>query len=299
MLLTGLMPETNYYFQAVSTIGANQLTATGSFFSDPSIILVSSQAQFSGIWTVGSSAPDRYTNYYEFANATNTSDTADAFYRPNILAAGEYDVSVWYSADTNRSATAPVTVSYAGGSDLIDVNETTNGGSWQPLVSAQNFAAGTNGFVRLGNGSGETNRIVIADAVDFAYTRGQDSPANGTVPSWWTSFYFGTNTVNPSSPGSNGYSLFANYIIGTSPTNAASKLSFSVSPANAAFQAVFSPWQYGRNYQLQSATNLSAPLWTNLPNLTPAPTTNGQGVIVFTNTANSPAYYRLAISLSP
>lgn len=299
VLLTGLMAETNYYFQAVSAIGANQLTATGSFFTDPSIILVSAQAQFSGPWTLASAAPGSYTNYYEFANTTNTSDTADAFYTPNIIAAGEYDVSLWYSADSNRSASAPVTVVSSGGSNLVEVNETTNGGSWQPLVGAQNFAAGANGFVRLGNGSGETNRIVIADAVDFAYTQGQDSPTNGTVPAWWSGFYFGANFVNPASPGSNGYSLFANYVIGTSPTNAASQLSFSVSPANGGLQAVFSPWQYGRIYQLQSATNLSAPLWTNLPNLTPAPTTNGQGVILFTNPAVSPAYYRLAISLTP
>ena len=31
------------------------------------------------------------------------------------------------------------------------MNETTNGGSWQLLVSGVPLAAGTNGYVRLGN----------------------------------------------------------------------------------------------------------------------------------------------------
>ena len=100
-------------------------------------------------------------------------NNAQATFRPNIITPGKYDVYLWYSVGTNRSQNAPVTVSYQGGSVQDFINETANGGSWQLLVAGVPFAMGTNGYVRLGNGSGETGRVVIADAVKLVYSAGQ------------------------------------------------------------------------------------------------------------------------------
>jgi hypothetical protein len=172
------------------------------------------------------------------------------------------------------------------------------GGNWQLLTGNQTFVAGTNGFVRLGNLTGETNKIVISDAVMFAYTSGQDLPVNGNVPGWWLNLYFGTTNVNSATPAANGYSLLSDYILGISPNDPNTGLNFSFSPVSGGFQALFSPWMNGRIYQLQSAASLTSPVWTNVPNL-PVTQTNGQGYIAVTNLSGAQTFYRLSVQLAP
>ena len=48
-MLAGLQPNTNYYFQLVSTSGQYSGTYTGSFSTDASLIVQASQANYSGI----------------------------------------------------------------------------------------------------------------------------------------------------------------------------------------------------------------------------------------------------------
>jgi sugar lactone lactonase YvrE len=299
VLLTGLLPETLYYFEAVSTDGTNSVSATGSFFTDLSLILISAQAQYSGVWTIGSAAPDRYTNFYEFASTTNTSDTAQAVYRPNITVPGNYDVYIWYSEGSNRSTNVPATVSYNGGSVLVPVNESVPGGSWQLLAGGAPFLAGSNGFVRIGNGTGETGKVVIADAVRFTYSAGQDSRNNGIVPAWWANFYFGTNSVNGAlDPDGDGYTTYQEYVLGTSPVDPGSSFSVTCQPAaGGGIQVVFSPFENGRNYQLATSSSLIGPVWSNL-NLPVTQDTNGNGVITVTNTSAAGAYFRISAQMS-
>lgn len=153
--------------------------------------------------------------------------------------------------------------------------------------------------MRIGNGTGETNKVVIADAVQWIYSSGQDVPVNGSVPVWWSSFYFGATIISGSSVGSNGYSLFTNYVLGLAPTDAGARLSFSITRFNSGFQATFAPCEGGRIYGLQSATNLVNPMWTTVSNLTVSQNTNGQGVIMINNASVAQTFYRLAIQLSP
>jgi hypothetical protein len=91
----------------------------------------------------------------------------------------------------------------------------------------------------------------------------------------------------------------ANYVIGLSPTSPNDLLNLSIMSTPPGFQAIFSPWEGGRIYGLQSATTILGPLWTTLSNLSPYQNTNGQGVIVFTNAVGAPTFYRLSIQLSP
>jgi sugar lactone lactonase YvrE len=299
ILLTGLLNDTVYYFQASSTSGTATITTNGSFLTDNSIIVVSSQARFSGTWTVDSAAPDRYTNYYEFTGTTTGSDTATAVFRPNIPVAAAYDVYVWYSASSNRSAMAPVTVGYNGGSTEVFVNETVNGGSWQRIANGVPFAAGTNGFVRLGNGSGENNRVVIADAVKFTYSPAQDAPTNGTVPGYWANFFFGTNAVNAGlDPNGNGYSIYQDYVLGISPVDPGSGVAMSCQPiSGGGVQVTFSPFESGRIYELSSTASIVNPAWTNL-NLPVTSDVYGNGVITVSNPAGA-AFYRLVVRMAP
>ena len=298
-LLVGLQTNTTYYFQLVSSNGPYIGTYAGSFSTSLSLIVESSQAAYSGVWTVASAAPDKYSPYYEFADTTTGSDSANAVFRPNIVTPGLYDVYLWYSAGSNRSSAAPVTVGYQGGGTETFMNETTNGGSWQLLVSGVPLAAGTNGYVRLGNGSGEANKIVIADAVQFAFNSTQDLPVNNTPPAWWLNFYFGTNAVNAAQDADgDGYSTLAEYVAGTAPTDASSYLRVrGQAAAEGGVQVVFSPYYYngGRQYQLQSRASLTNGVWTNLPLSTVATNANGEGVLTVTNLSGSQNFLRLSV----
>lgn len=301
VLLTGLYPSNIYYIEAVSQIGPVQATANSSFSTDPTIVMLSSNATYLGVWVMDTSAPDRYSQYYYYASVAPAAPTAQAMFTPNIITPAQYDVYFWYSEGNNRSQFAPVTVAYQNASSSTTVNESINGGNWHLLASNETFAAGTSGFVRLGNYTGESNKIVISDAVKWVYTPGQDLPVNGNVPGWWANFYYGTNNINPSQLAANGYSIIDDYILGISPTDPNARLNFGTRPnARNGFQAIFSPYMGGRNYQLQSATNLLNPAWQTIANLPLTQDTNGNGIITCTNVnANSGAtFYRLSVQLT-
>ena len=299
-LLAGLQTNTVYYYQITANAGGNQATSTGSFSTDVSIILQSPQALYSGVWVNGSVAPDRYSPVYKFATTVTGADTAQATFRPTIVVPAQYDISLWYSEGNNRSSVAPVLTTYQGGSVAAAIDETVPGGSWQLLAGNVPLVAGTNAYVRLGNGTGESNKVVIADAVLWSYSPAQDLPVNGNVPDWWSTFYFGPGAVDSSSPGANGYSLLNDYILGISPLDPNTFLNFNIHAAAQGFQVVFSPYQGGRAYQLQGTTNLANPVWTNIANLPVTPVGNGQATINYTNTpGGAPTFYRLSVQLTP
>ncbi len=299
VMLTGLAENSTYSFEVISAAGTNQATATGTFATGGAIIVQALQATYYGVWTIATSASDKFSSSYKYASTTTGSDSAEAVFRPNFTVPGYYDVYIWYSEGPNRSTDVPVLTTFQGGSVSTSINQTLPGGSWQLLAARQYFATGTNSFVRIGNGTGETGKVVIADAVEWVYSAGQDAPVNGTVPGWWANYYFGTNSVNGSALGANGYSLLANYVLGTSPIDPASTLIFTISPLKHGIQVTFSPWQSGNIYGLQSATSLLNPVWTNIPNLTVAQNTNGDGVITVTNTSGTRAFYRLSVQTAP
>ncbi len=302
-MLVGLQPAMTYNFQLASSNSPYAGLFTGSFSTDITLIVQAAQASYSGIWTVASAAPDKYSPYYDYAATTAGSDTAIAFFRPNIITAGKYDVYLWYSQASNRSHSAPVTVSYQGASAESFVDETTNGGSWQLLVAGAPFAVGTNGYVRFGNGSGESGKVVIADAVKLVYSAGQDLPANNSPPSWWMGYFYGTNSVAPSQDtDGDGYSALAEYVIGTDPTDPTSYLHVRGQPTEdgTGVQVIFSPYYFnaGRQYQLQGRAGVSGGAWTNVPSSTVIANASGEGVLTVTNLTGSQNFLRVSVLMT-
>jgi len=139
---------------------------------------------------------------------------------------------------------------------------------------------------------------VMADAMRWSYSPAQDSPPDGSVPTWWTDFYFGGETDVSLDHDGDGYSTHDEYILATDPTSAGSRLQFRADRNGGGLKISFSPLQGGRVYQLASKTNLNGGDWTLLPDV---PTANGSvGSFSIANTATpAPQYYRLVVRLSP
>jgi hypothetical protein len=300
-LLTGLAREAAYDFNILVWVGQKLYTTNGGFFTSNTLILNTGDATLSGFWTASEVGSYIYGAYYNSANTTNNPSTASAIYAPLIPAAGKYNVSIWYPQSTNFSTNAQVYVSGATNEVILALNQATNGGNWLPLVNDLYFASGSGGNVTIKNNTGESNKSVVANAMQWVYDPTQDYPTNGSVPAWWANFYFGTNaSVSGSAdPNGDGYSNYADYVFGADPTNPSSFLNFSVSSGPGGLVTVtFSPWQGGRTYALQCTADLSSGAWFTLTN-TVTVNTNGDGVFTVTQPNPSSAFYRLSAQIPP
>lgn len=301
VLLTGLARNTNYYFNVLSWVAGTLYTTNGAFATTDTLILNTGDAAYSGTWTASAVGNGIYGAYYNYAATSRNNPSAWAIYAPNIPAAGAYDVAIWYPQSPGFATNAPVDVSGATNEVFFAINQTAGGGTWQTLVTNMYFASGSGGNVAIFNNTGYTNRTVAANAMRWLYETNQDYPANGSVPAWWADYYFGTNvTVSGSADADgDGYSNYAEYVLGTDPTNPNSRLNFAVTLCtNGAVMVVFSPWQGGRAYQLLDTTNLADPAWTILTNEVSVDT-NGDGIFILTQTNAAESFYRLSAQIVP
>jgi hypothetical protein len=302
ILLTGLIGGTNYDFELLTYFGIRTITTNGSFSTTNTLILNTPDAYYSGTWTEGTAATGTYGAYYKYAGTVLYNPTSYASFDPFIPASALYAVSIWYPSNPTFTTNAQVYVTGPTNQLIVSVNETAHGGAWQPLATNQYFAYGTNGSVILYNDTDETNKFIVANAMMWVYEPAQDYPTNGSVPAWWANYYFGTNVnghVSGSTIATNGYSIYANYVLGLNPTDAASVLSFTITrqPSNEV-SFTFSPSQGGRNYALQVATNLAEPVWTTLTNGFTLGT-NGAGTFIARDTNAAGHFYRLSAYIIP
>lgn len=175
---TGLSTYTAYSYQVSAFDDADNESAKSNTVNVTTLptyeyIIDNTDADYSGTWTAGSTASNKYGSDYRYAT-TAASETRTATWTPNLQAAGYYDVYVWYPEGSNRSAAAPYTVVYRGGSVTVPVNQQANGGKWNKIASSKPFGPGTAGYVVLGNGTGESSLSVMADAVRLYYVASLD-----------------------------------------------------------------------------------------------------------------------------
>ena len=300
MLLAGLIPNTNYFFAVLSRSATGIHRSAGwSFSTAGEVIVDNNEATYTGSWIAATSAAEKYGVDYRYASSANVGGNASALFFPNIATPGYYDVFIWYPAGANRSTNTPVSVYYNGGNATTRVNQEFGGGGWRQVGTNLNFRAGTNGFVRIGNGTGETNQIVVADAVRFVYRTEQDSPAGPMAPDWWTRYYLGSGANAQLDPDGDGIPTWAEYLAGSIPTNSDSHLGFWSEPAGASSLFIyFSPYLAGRQYQLEASTGNTP--WVTLPE-TPVTAASefSTGRFTITNTPGSIRLYRLKVSWNP
>jgi N-acetyl-anhydromuramyl-L-alanine amidase AmpD len=112
-------------------------------------------------WAVSSYSAQRYGADYRYASPVAASDAA--WYKFNIPASGNYEVSVWYPANAGYNASTPYVIATSSGNVNRTVNQQVNGGAWV-VVGTWHFNAGDYnavGVSRWTSGAG----YVIADAV--------------------------------------------------------------------------------------------------------------------------------------
>jgi len=165
---TTCSPNTSYTYEVSAYDAAGNNSAKSSpatAVTPPSEIIIDNPAcELSGVWSTGTSATDKYGSDYYYAS-TAVTEGKTATWRPNFGYGGSYDTYAWWPQGTNRASNAPYTVSWSGGSQVVQVNQQSGGGQWNLLLSGKTFAKGTDGFVRLSNGTGQTGYVVMADAV--------------------------------------------------------------------------------------------------------------------------------------
>lgn len=121
---------------------------------------------FTGVWTTSTYGTAKYGADYKYAS-TAVNEGKTTRWTPTISYAGNYNIYAWWTASSNRATNAPFFVQWNGGSQTVNVNQSINGGSWQVILTGKNFAGGTAGYLKLGNGTGATGKVVIADAARF------------------------------------------------------------------------------------------------------------------------------------
>lgn len=140
-----------------------------------------SEASYNGDWQTGTASTDKYLSDYRFAS-TVAGGTNTVTYRPNLPSAGYYDIFIWYPQGSNRATNSPWTISFAGGTTNIAVDQSGNGGAWRLLAAARPFAAGTNGFIQISNDTGASGKVVMADGVRFKFVGALNTPPGISVP---------------------------------------------------------------------------------------------------------------------
>jgi hypothetical protein len=299
VMVCGLEQGISYYFGVVSRAGGETYRSDGWSFSTAGELVVDNpEATFSGSWLGGTASPDKYSADYRYISTVPGGNTASATYAPAISVSGNYDVQIWYPQGGNRTTNAAISIYHNGGAMNVRVNQQTGGGGWRLVASDVKFRAGSSGLVRIGNGTGESNKVVMADAVRLVYREEQDLPTGPTVPDWWAYHYFGSVIDPQLDHDGDGYPDWMEYLAGTAPTDSSSTIRFAIQVQSATtLRADFSPQVPGRRYQLEHKSG-DLP-WELLPDLPVTPGPNGMASITITNSFGPLQLYRLRIDWAP
>jgi len=112
-------------------------------------------------WGTSSYSSQRYGADYRYASPQAVSDAA--WFSANIPSAGNYQIYVWYPANSGYNSSTPFVVATSSGNQSVQVNQQINGGTW---VSIGTFGlnAGDYNVVGVSRWT-STAGYVIADAV--------------------------------------------------------------------------------------------------------------------------------------
>lgn len=197
--LTGISSATTYHIQAVSSNATGIGRSADFTFDTPAssddIIVddTDTGCSRSGTWSSGYGGYKKdkvnpNNNKYLYVYNAQTSQSKTCTWTPTITRPGNYDVYVYYPSITGTpgaSIAAPYTVRGNGGDITCNLDQTANTYQWVLVASKVPFVAGTAGFVRVGNKTGEAlnSTYVLADAAKFIFVGITGPPAISNVAS--------------------------------------------------------------------------------------------------------------------
>lgn len=112
-------------------------------------------------WATSSYSSQGYGADYRYASPQAVSDAA--WFSANIPSAGNYQIYVWYPANSGYNSSTPFVVATSSGSQSVQVNQQINGGTWVS-IGTFNLNAGDYNVVGVSRWT-STAGYVIADAV--------------------------------------------------------------------------------------------------------------------------------------
>jgi len=153
----------------------SQTLIVGAF--EPDIIVDNGESgtSSSGSWSP-SSGPDPYG-----ADSLWARNGATYTWHADLLATGVYEVYMWWTEWSSRASDAPVTIEHSGGSDVVPVNQQTNGGMWN-LLGTYGFDAAVGATVTI-TAEGSYPTSYCADAIGLVYLSGENVPPVASIVS--------------------------------------------------------------------------------------------------------------------
>ncbi|TMR98703.1 family 10 glycosylhydrolase [Nonomuraea basaltis] len=112
-------------------------------------------------WGTSTYSAQLHGTDYRFAGPVSASDPA--WFQAAIPSAGNYQVEVWYPANSGYNSATPYIVAASGGSQTVTVDQRSGGGQWR-VLGTYALAAGTYNVVGVSRWTSATG-YVIADAV--------------------------------------------------------------------------------------------------------------------------------------
>jgi uncharacterized lipoprotein YddW (UPF0748 family) len=302
VLLVELGSAPEVFYRVVAKPVATELRSRIHSFrmASSDLIVDSTSALLSGSWIAGTSSADKWSTNYHYATTSAGSATATATFIARIETPGRYDVYAWNPGGSNRSTNAPFEIRSEAGSIVVRISQTPMHAGWRLLAAGVPLLRGTNAWVRLGNSTGESSKVVLADAVKWAYAPNQDPPPAGNVPDWWARFYFNTPIPGGTDPDLDGFSNASEFIAGTAPDDAGSRLGFSAvaAPGTGVLLRVLPAFR-DRAYQLEKRAEAASGPWLmpESPAIHFEP--DGSGTFLLTPPMGPAAFHRLKVGLKP
>ncbi|MDD4938662.1 MAG: PKD domain-containing protein [Candidatus Omnitrophica bacterium] len=134
-----------------------------------------SGTSYTGTWAVSGA-----TNPYG-TNSLWSRDGATYSWKANIPTNGTYEVYMWWTQYYSRSTSAPVDITYSGGTKRVYINQQINGGKWNSL-GRYVFNTTTDGTVKI-TAVNSAPTSYCADAVKFVYVPGDNIPPTASITS--------------------------------------------------------------------------------------------------------------------
>ncbi len=252
-----------------------------------------------GTWSFNQSGGGSPPAGYWSTATTIGSPTATALWRVGVEVPGTYDLEYRLPANVG-AAGVTYEIRTRRATRTVRVNQAQATSAFRKLATDLWLERGETAEVRLTNATGASGQTLAVGAVRWMYREGQDAPPAGTLPAWWAGHFFATPPDAAADSDGDGFTHYAEFVLGTDPTDAASHLRLWLEPAaDGTWQLRFAPFVAGRAYRVEHTAELVGGTWTEwpeAPTVGPEPAGMGGGLRLPTDLGDQ-RFFRLKVRM--